>query len=45
MSCWLREVGRVSEKEKETHFGEQTAHVQSAEDDRGDVELEFVVCS
>ena len=33
------------EKEKETHFDEQNAHVQRAEDDRGNVELEFIVCS
>ena len=32
-------------KEKETHFDEQNGPVQRAEDDRGDVELEFVVCS
>ena len=37
-----KEKGR---KEKETHFDEQDTHVERAEDDRGDVELEFVVCS
>ena len=47
----LVEIGRsgVSEKErdrkeKETHLDEQDAHVQSAQDDRGDVEFGFVVC-